>query len=296
MNLKVLKDSSELVYYNNPAIPIYVKKSNLTSFPNKEALCHWHEDIEFLVPIKGHLSYNINGKQFFINEGEAIWVNSRQMHYGFSHDQTNCEYICIVFNPNTLFMQPMIHDKYVAPILESNISEQVITSDNEIGTKLLSSIYQLFELYDSNINYVEIKAMSYLYEIWESLYLFLKPFFLQNISIFDSNLTTLKQMLLFIYNNYESKLSLSDIANSGNIGKSKCCKLFKQYLNNSPNEYLTSYRLDKSMMLLRNSSLNITDVSYTCGFSNPSYFSEIFIKYKGCTPSGYRLQYKNGDS
>ncbi|BCN31114.1 AraC family transcriptional regulator [Anaeromicropila herbilytica] len=288
MNLNVLKDSSEIVYYNNPSIPIYVRKGDLSTFPNKEALCHWHEDIEFLLPIKGHISYKVNGQTVFVKEGEAVFVNSRQMHYGYSTDMTDCEYICIVFNPNTLFPLSSIQNQYVHPILECNLTNLIIKADSKMSCQLLISIRQLYELYNKDTAAVEIKAMRYLYVIWESLYFLIKPFFLQELSSYDSNVTILKKMLSFIYNNYESKISLSDIAESGDIGKSKCCKLFKQYLNHSPNEYLNSYRLEKSMMLLRDPSLNITDIAYACGFSNPSYFSETFIKYKGCTPSAYR--------
>lgn len=292
MNLNILKDSSEIIYYNDPAIPIYVKKSDLDSFQNREALCHWHDDIELLMPLKGHIAYKINGQTFLINEGEAIFVNSRQMHYGFSNDQTDCEYICIVFNPSAIFSLPAILNQYIDPILDCNLTELLINADNEAGRELLSSIRQLYDLYSGNFTAIELKAMNSLYQIWESLYLLMKPFFLQEITTFDSNLTTLKKMLSFIYHNFASKISLSDIAESGNIGKSKCCKLFKQYLNHSPNEYLNSYRLEKSMLLLRSPSLNISEVAYTCGFSNSSYFSEIFIKYKGCTPSDYRSEYK----
>lgn len=291
MNLSILKDSSEIVHYNNPSLPIYVKKSDLTSFPNKEALCHWHSDIELLMPVKGHISYKINGQTFFISEGEAIFVNSKQMHYGFSADQTNCDYICIVFDPKTLFPLSSIQSFYVEPILECNQNATRITADNEYGHRLLEVIQQLYDLYEPNSSAIEMKAMSYLYQIWESLYFYLKPFLLQEISSFDSNLPVLKKMLLFIYQNYDNKFSLKDIADSGMIGKSKCCKIFKQYLNRSPNEYVISYRIERCMQLLLDPKLNITDIAYTCGFSNPSYFSETFLKHKGCTPSEYRSKY-----
>ncbi len=291
MNLNILKDASEIIYYNNSTIPIYVKKGNLTSFTNMEALCHWHEDVEFLMPVNGHISYKVNGNCFFIKEGDAIFVNSRQMHYGFSTDQTNCEYICIVLNPKSLFTLPSIQTQYVEPILECNLTEIIIKADNKANVQLLDDIRKIYDLYTQDASAVDLKAMSFLYQMWESLYQLMRPYFLQKISTYDSNLTILKKMLTYIYENYESKIFLSDISRAGGIGKSKCCKIFKQYLNRSPNDYLTSYRLEKSMLLLRNPSLNITEIAYSCGFSNPSYFSETFMKYKGCTPTEYRSKF-----
>lgn len=290
MNLNVLKDSSEFIHYNNPAFPVYVRKGNLTSFTNLEAHCHWHEDVEFLMPVKGHISYHVNGNTYLIKEGDAIFINSRQMHYGFSKDISDCEYICIVFNPKILFSITEIQNRYVTPILESYLSEFVIKADNSSHTQLRSMISQIYSLYVQEEERIELKAISSLYSLWEDLYHIIQPYFVQELGPTDINLTILKKMLSFIYINYEAKLSLADIANAGGVCRSKCCKIFKQYLNSTPNDYLNSYRLEKSQILLRDIQYSIAEIAYSCGFSNPSYFSEVFLKFKGCTPTEYRLK------
>ena len=102
MNLTVLQDSSEQIHYNNPCIPIYVRRGNLRSFSNLAALCHWHDDVELLLTRRGYLNYNVNGSTVRVAEGSAIFVNSRQMHFGYSADGTDCEYVCITFRPQLL--------------------------------------------------------------------------------------------------------------------------------------------------------------------------------------------------
>ena len=54
-NLTVLQDGSERIHYSNPFIPIYVCRGNLRGLSGMAALCHWHEEVEFLLPFKGHL-------------------------------------------------------------------------------------------------------------------------------------------------------------------------------------------------------------------------------------------------
>ncbi|MFT3983820.1 MAG: AraC family transcriptional regulator [Lachnospiraceae bacterium] len=289
MNLNILKDSSEFIYYNNPALPVYVRKGDLTSFTNMEALCHWHEDIEFLMPVKGHISYHVNGNTFFIDEGDAIFINSRQMHYGFSADSTDCEYICIVFNPISLFSIKEIQNHYVIPVLESNLSEFVIRADHSQQAQLLTEIKQIYSLYLPEEPAFELKVLSRLYCLWENLFQLFQPYFVPELSFTDTNLYILKKMLSFIYEHYDSKISLTDISKAGGVCKNKCCKIFRIYLNRTPNDYLNSYRLEKSMILLRDMHFSITEIAYSCGFSNPSYFSETFLKYKGCTPTEYRV-------
>ncbi len=74
-----------------------------------------------------------------------------------------------------------------------------------------------------------------------------------------------------------NKLSLEDISSSGNCCKTKCTSLFQKYLNTSPMVYLNRYRLEKSVFLLRNTTMSVTEIAYACGFSNSSYFCELFI-------------------
>ncbi len=85
-----------------------------------------------------------------------------------------------------------------------------------------------------------------------------------------------------------NKLSLEDISSSGNCCKTKCTSLFQKYLNTSPMVYLNRYRLEKSVFLLRNTTMSVTEIAYACGFSNSSYFCELFHKYYNTTPGKFR--------
>lgn len=78
--VSILKDASEIVHYNNPNIPVYLKERWLSSYTNMEALCHWHEDIEYVKALKGHMVYYVNGEKLQISEKDALIVNARQMH------------------------------------------------------------------------------------------------------------------------------------------------------------------------------------------------------------------------
>ena len=76
---------------------------------------------------------------------------------------------------------------------------------------------------------------------------------------------------------------------AGNCCKTKCTSLFQKYLNTSPMLYLNRYRLEKSVFLLRNTAMSITEIAYACGFSNTSYFCELFHKYYHTTPEKFRI-------
>ena len=81
---------------------------------------------------------------------------------------------------------------------------------------------------------------------------------------------------------------MKDIAASGAVGQSKCCKLFSSYLHQTPNEYLTAYRLNKGCELLCNTDRTVVEIALEVGFSGASYFAEIFRKVFGQSPTEYR--------
>lgn len=93
---KVMQDASEIVRYDEVGIPLYIREGLLSSYPDHRALCHWHEDIEWVQIRSGQMNYYINGKRVLLNAGEAIIVNSRQMHYGYSENGQECDFICIL--------------------------------------------------------------------------------------------------------------------------------------------------------------------------------------------------------
>lgn len=111
----------------------------------------------------------------------------------------------------------------------------------------------------------------------------------------SGNLDIIKKKVGYIQENYREKLTLAEIAASGAVGQSKCCKLFKDYMNATPIAYLNQFRLNKSCELLRNRNLSITEISEAVGFGGISYFSECFNKYYYQTPSEYRAGRREAD-
>ena len=65
-------------------------------------------------------------------------------------------------------------------------------------------------------------------------------------------------------------------------------RVFKEYTGSSPFEYLNEYRVQASLSLLENSSLNISDIAAQCGFNHASYYNKRFMEYMNCTPTDYR--------
>ena len=89
----------------------------------------------------------------------------------------------------------------------------------------------------------------------------------------------------FIVKNYqEETLSLSDVADQVGLSSSHFSTTFKQETGESFVEFLTSVRMDKAKEMLCFTDMKASQIRY----KDPHYFSYLFKKTQGCTPSEYR--------
>ena len=97
--------------------------------------------------------------------------------------------------------------------------------------------------------------------------------------------STVVEMINFIKNNYQDKISISDLSKKLAYSESMLNRKFKKEVHITFNEYLNRYRINKAIELLKNSDYNITEISYMWGYSSAKYFSRVFKKYLGISPS-----------
>jgi len=92
----------------------------------------------------------------------------------------------------------------------------------------------------------------------------------------------------FINHNYAEIDSISQIAEHFYISKYHLCRVFKSAMKLTVIEYLNQIRIRNACHLLESSLYDISHISQLCGFNSVAYFSNVFHKLKGCSPSQYR--------
>ncbi len=93
-----------------------------------------------------------------------------------------------------------------------------------------------------------------------------------------------------INRNFESDISLDELAHIGNMSPNYLCTVFKQVNGMTIWEYILIRRIDEAKRLLRESDRSILDIQMLCGFRTSSNFNKAFKKLVGMSPSEYKKQ------
>ena len=97
----------------------------------------------------------------------------------------------------------------------------------------------------------------------------------------------------YIETNYSYPVTVEDVADYVGISRSHLFRSFQTYMNCSPKEFLSQYRIKQACRLLKETDLSVSAIAYSVGFENNLYFSKAFRKQKQISPTLYREKHRN---
>ena len=153
-----------------------------------------------------------------------------------------------------------------------------------------------YDRFDYAIEAMHIKAFDYLLKPWKEERLCeLINTAIENVrgmqktdGIVHSQKDIIKD---YIDRNYKKDISAKDVA--GILGYSDVyfSKVFKQLFDDNFINYLTKIRIDRAKVLLKDVSFNIKEVGKSVGYADSNYFTKVFKRSIGISPSEYRSKH-----
>jgi AraC-like DNA-binding protein len=248
---------------------------------------HWHEQLEFLYFTKGNAYVECNSVPVPVSSGDLIVVNANELHFGRSLN-TDVEFTCIIIDPT--FLKGSFTDiceiKYLTPInrnlilFENKISNDVSIEEciKNIAEERSSMEIGLELAIKAHVNWLLVLLLrSYIKKV-----LTIKEY-----NILEKNITRLNKILKYIEENYFKDHDTAYYAQMACMSKFHFCHVFKNTTGKTLTEYINSIRINKAEHLLKNASMNITQIAMEIGFNDVNYFSRIFKKVKNFSPSYY---------
>lgn len=278
--LNLREDGSEVLCYNTPDFPISTEYNCLSIFADYAAGCHWHRDFETLIALDAEMDYQVNSRVIHMKKGDAIFVNSGRLHYGYSAVKQECNYCFAVFHPELLGLTPAVASAVDNFSGDSSPDYWLLSPENENDRQAIAYIRFLCDHATPREAIAVVSACAGLIDE------IMKKNTGEADRPADPCWAVIRKMVGYIQNHYQEKILLEEIAAAGAVCRSKCCSLFRDKLHTTPMRYVTRYRLEKACDLIRDGS-SITDAAFSTGFQGLSYFSESFKKVYGIKPSQY---------
>lgn len=250
-----------------PGFPLELYEIDFTH-PRYKMQMHWHKEFEIIRVICGTLRLKLNEREFTVTKGQSVFVPSGIMH---SAKPENCRYDCIVFSQSLLYNTKMCKN-----LVNSHMQKAVVYENNK----------------NINIIFDVLKQKPHGFELDVSANLYLTA---ADIVKSDNGKTVapnvklekIKPAMQMVEENFMSKITLEELAKSCKLSPNYFCRIFKETVGQTAFEYITEYRIKAACESFADGEKSVTNVCFSCGFNDLSYFIHIFKKYKGISPREY---------
>ncbi len=277
----------EIQFNNN--MPLRISILSVKRYP-----IHWNGDItEIIMPLKGSIEIVTDFEKNTVQEGDFWFVNNRSIHsiesdsgsiiacfyIDLNYFQEQFEYIKYMFFRSSPYSKDLakhpdndIHKDYkirFRNLLVSILSNysQAPTISKEVIEKLLNRLVYAMVFEFNWLEFIERK---------ESF-------------ISSVHLDRYHRILKYVDEHYSEKITLDDIISREYITKTYFSHFWKEISSFSFQERINYERVMKSTRMLL-SDMTITEISDSCGFSDPKYYYKNFKRWFGCMPLEYKAK------
>lgn len=223
--------------------------------------------------ISGKGSLMVNDRYFEISEGQIFYLSPDDFAYYKSDSAEPWRYIWIRFlgtKSSVIMNFTNLPYVYIADDVDGYVYHALMNIKNEVMRDGGANMYSLTGLLYSFVGG-------------------LVDMFPRKNNSFDGNvLEYLDALIDYIHSNYDRANVINAMSKDRNISRSYIYKLFKQYLDISPSEYLENYRIERACSYLKESDIPINDIACLVGYAEAASFFRMFKKKTGLTPHEYR--------
>jgi len=296
LRTKLYETIMEKIQYKYNCLGTIVTGKNLLFFPEEHSL----NNLSFQL---NKILKNLNLYNFTVGEGGVYPLSS--LHSSFSEafqpfavasestesiltEREQIRQICNSILDPDHYINDHLFENYWNKVFSTYNFQVALGKMVALFTIILNKLdYQIMAAADFNIDPAEeimvIRTVGEWRE-WSSLILKrLKE--LIKINQNQSYPRPLTAALAYIRRNYQKPLQLSLVAEECNITGSYLSRLFTEHLGTSFIDHINRYRLNKAIILLEEKKYSIKEISYLVGYQNPNYFSRIFRRHMGFSPS-----------
>lgn len=254
---------------------------------------HRHDFSELFLVVSGTGKHQVAQQVYPLNAGDVFVING-DVEHGFT-DVDSLNIINLMFDCDTpLFETPLIRQQpgyqamfKVDPIARHSLEYRAMLGLNSSQLNEIKSLLEKIkiEYFQASVGF-EIMLTSLL----QQLVISLVRYYQHQSDQLPQTTLALSRALVYIERNFvEPSICSERAAEAAYISKRQLERLFRQFLNTSPNQYIKDIQLQyASQLLITNNHHTISDIAERCGFSDSNYFSKCFKQKFNINPRTYR--------
>ncbi len=236
-------------------------------------------DFQLLYIAAGKAHFHFDGKEEIVTAGHMVLYRPKepQKYEYYGEDQTEVYWVHFTGGDvtNILHSYGLTKDKKVF-YCGSGLEYQTIFRN------------MIYELQMCKKNYAEMSEM-YL----RQLFIMLQRYFMSTSKAENTRIVEeMDKATIYFNEHYSENISIDEYAESNHVSVSWFIRNFKHCTGFTPMQYILSKRIYNAEVLLQDPTYNVTEIARIVGYDNPLYFSRIFKKAKGLSPSEYRKNIK----
>lgn len=236
----------------------------------------YHNFWEMVIVLEGKLGVTAGSDIFQLKKGQAVIHEPMEFHRLWSEGDSQPK--IIVFSFSALNMP-----EYFSKVFE--------IADTNIPIMILSSIKSAFETKDYNVTGIkDTSNIDYQLSLKR-----LELFILDRIphktrkggNLESQTAKNYTAIVNILEDNMDKRLSVSDIAELSKMSQINLKKTFSRYSGMGVMEYFNQLKINAAIPMLKN-GLSVQETALSLGFLNQNYFSTVFKRITGKSPSHYR--------
>lgn len=260
------------------------KNMSLTICDIHHRSTHLHPELEILLILKGSPSININGISSVFAEQDVVLINANELHEIISDTE-----------PSTvlaLHILPQYFEGYFAQMTSIKFEENKLISKNK--PLFIYTFCKLLQTYLGQEPYYQLQCAGFvnimIYDILQSCAY--HQMYRETLRQTTHRGQLLSAVISYVEEHYTERLTLTQVASHLNLSPSYLSHFIPEHLHHSFSEFLTYTRYLNAKALLMNTDLSLTEICYSCGFSDYRYMNKAFKKYTACTPNEFKKKTK----
>jgi AraC-like DNA-binding protein len=293
----------EMIFMKNNSVEAYLSWfTDDVDFPffiqygwhEQDLYVHCHRDFnELVIVTEGSAVHVVNSEEYTIEKGDVFVVGNDTIH-GYKNPE-NFRICNIMYRHSEMFSalpDIMTSAGYQALfVLEPRITKEQsfrsrlrLKHENYKAVKLL--LDDMIHEYKSGSECRKTMLISQFARLAVTL---------SRLYSFDNgdnrqDMVNIAKAVSYMENNFTEDISAGQLAELSHYSERHFMRIFRKTYNASPLEYIIDLRINHACMLLKSTDMSISETAEKCGFDNVNYFSRLFKKRMGITPSGYRKE------